>query len=328
MLNMKKLELVEFKKEENQNNITIRPNIEDLFERFIAYIDGAETTVESYTKALRQFFKWLELNDIKSPIREDIITYRNYLRNEYKASTVHVYMVAVRLFFKWTEEEKFYPNIADKIKGPKLDKRHKKDPLTSKQAKELLEGIDESKLEGLRNKAMIAIAVTGGLRVIEIRRANIEDLNEIAGQRVLYIQGKGKDDKAEYVKIVDQVGKILDDYLKARGKYSLREPLFASVGNRNRGGRMVERSISRIIKNSMKDAGIDNPRITAHSLRHTAATINLLNGGTESETQQLLRHDSITTTMIYSHHLSRIKNKGEKRIADSIFFEEDKNIEE
>lgn len=323
---MKELVKIEEVIIENQDSIVVRkPGIEDLFDRFIAYVDGAETTVESYTKALRQFFKWLESKNIKSPEREDVINYRNYLRDEYKAGTVHVYMVAVRLFFKWTEEEKLYPNIADKIKGPKLDKRHKKDPLTSKQAKDVIAGIDESKLEGLRNKAMIAIAVTGGLRVIEIKRANIEDLNEVSGQRVLYIQGKGKDDKAEYVKIVGQVGEILDEYLKARGRYSPKDPLFASVGNRNRGGRMVERSISRIIKNSMRDVGIDNPRITAHSLRHTAATINLLNGGTESETQQLLRHDSITTTMIYSHHLSRIKNKGEERIADSIFLKEEDN---
>ncbi len=185
---MKELVKIEEIIVEEQDSIVIRkPGIEDLFDRFIAYVDGAETTVESYTKALRQFFKWLESKNIKSPEREDVINYRNYLRDEYKAGTVHVYMVAVRLFFKWTEEEKLYPNIADKIKGPKLDKRHKKDPLTSKQAKDVIAGIDESKLEGLRNKAMIAIAVTGGLRVIEIKRANIEDLNEVSGQRVLYI---------------------------------------------------------------------------------------------------------------------------------------------
>lgn len=82
---------------------------------------------------------------------------------------------------------------------------------------------------------------------------------------------------------------------------------------------MTTRSISRIAKEHFIDVGLDSPRITAHSLRHTAATLNLLNGGSIEETQQLLGHKSITTTMIYSHALERANNNSENRIAGAIF---------
>ena len=69
----------------------------------------------------------------------------------------------------------------------------------------------------------------------------------------------------------------------------------------------------------MIEAGLESDRLTAHSLRHTAATLNLLNGGTVEETQQLLDHKNINTTLIYSHALERAKNNSEQRIAKAIF---------
>jgi integrase/recombinase XerC len=82
---------------------------------------------------------------------------------------------------------------------------------------------------------------------------------------------------------------------------------------------MTTRSISRIVKDRLIEAGFDSDRLTAHSLRHTAATLNLLNGGTVEETKQLLRHSNINTTLIYSHALERAKNDSENRIARAIF---------
>ena len=82
---------------------------------------------------------------------------------------------------------------------------------------------------------------------------------------------------------------------------------------------MTTRSISRVAKESLIDIGLDSDRLTAHSFRHTAATLNLLNGGTVEETQQLLGHKNINTTLIYSHALERAKNNSEKRIAKAIF---------
>ncbi len=69
----------------------------------------------------------------------------------------------------------------------------------------------------------------------------------------------------------------------------------------------------------MRAAGLDSERLTAHSLRHTAATLNLLAGGSVQETQQLLRHSNIGTTMIYAHNLERAANNSEARIAAALF---------
>ena len=82
---------------------------------------------------------------------------------------------------------------------------------------------------------------------------------------------------------------------------------------------MTTKSISRICKESLIAAGYDSDRLTAHSFRHTAATLNLMNGASVEETQQLLGHKNINTTLIYSHALERAKNNSEKRIAKAIF---------
>ena len=82
---------------------------------------------------------------------------------------------------------------------------------------------------------------------------------------------------------------------------------------------MTTRSIRRIVKGNLVNAGYNSDRLTAHSMRHTAATLNLLNGGTLEETQQLLRHQNISTTMIYSHALERAGNRSEERIASGLF---------
>jgi Site-specific recombinase XerD len=82
---------------------------------------------------------------------------------------------------------------------------------------------------------------------------------------------------------------------------------------------MTTRSISRVAKESLIDVDLISDRLTAHSFRHTAATLNLLSGGTVEETQQLLDHANINTTLIYSHALERAKNNSEQRIAKAIF---------
>lgn len=162
-------------------------------------------------------------------------------------------------------------------------------------------------------------ACTDGLRTISISRANVGDISTYGNTAALFYQGKGHEDKADAVMIVDPVEIALRDYLKTRGRTNSKEPLFTSIAHRNKGGRMTTRSISRIIKNALISAGYNSDRLTAHSLRHTAATLNLLNGATIEETQQLLGHSNINTTMIYSHALERINNHSEERIAKAIF---------
>ena len=156
-----------------------------------------------------------------------------------------------------------------------------------------------------------------GLRTIEVSRANIGDLVKTYGRIALYVQGKGRTDRRECVMIPAQVEKMIRAYLVARGVSDVSAPLFAGIGNRNKGGRMTTDTISRIVKAAFRANQLDSKRLTAHSLRHSAATAMLLAGVELMKVQQILRHKNINTTMIYAHNLERIKNHGEDAAASA-----------
>jgi len=303
----------------NQNNVIESKRIDNtLLKRFLEYLDASEKTVQTYTRALRQFFKFLYENNITQPQRTDVLAFRDNLKDKgRKPTTIKSYIVAVRLFFQWTNQESLYPNIAEKIKGANLDQAHKKDYLTVDQIKDVLNNIDTSTLTGARDYAIIVLMVTGGLRTIEVSRADMDDMRNVGNSPALYIQGKGREEKTEYVKLPLQVFKAIGRYREMLEKQY--DVLFVSTSNNNKGQRLTTRSISGIVKKRLKEAGYTSNRLTAHSLRHTAGTLNLMNGGTLEETQQLLRHSNINTTMIYLHHLERENNQSEKRIADALF---------
>lgn len=302
-----------------QSPLVIREISEEVFNSWTSFIDASPRTVETCSKAIKQFFIYLQGKGIEQPQREDIVAYREYLSKDHKPTTVQSYLAAVKLFFQWAEQEKIYPNIAQRVKGAKLDTEHKKDYLTKKQVSKLLKSIDRSTLKGKRDYAMLSLMVTTGLRTVSIINANVEDIRAAGDATALYYKGKGHQEKATYVKLAEPVEEAIRDYLKARGRADGKEPLFTSTAHRNNGDRMTTRSISRVAKERLVDIGLDSDRLTAHSFRHTAATLNLLNGGTVEETQQLLDHKNINTTLIYSHALERAKNNSEKRIAKAIF---------
>lgn len=289
------------------------------FRCWTSYIDASPKTIDTYSKAIKRFLIYLQANGIKQPQREDIVAYREHLKKDHKPTTVQNYLAAVKLFFQWTERKGFYPNVSDRVKGTKLDTEHKKDYLTTKQVNKLLRAIDRSTLKGKRDYAILSVMVTTGLRTISIIRANIEDIRATGDTIALFYQGKGHEEKANYVKLAEPVEEALRDYLQARGETDGKKPLFSSIANRNSGKRMTTRSISRVAKECLIDVGLESDRLTAHSLRHTAATLNLMNGGTVEETRQLLDHTNINTTLIYSHALERAKNNSEQRIAKAIF---------
>lgn len=291
----------------------------DLYRQFIAFIDAAPETIRAYTGHLRQFIRYLADNGITQPTRETVIAYREELKTRCKATTVQNYIEALKLFFDWTAQAGLYPNIADHVKGAKISKEHKKDFLTSEQAAAVLEAIDRSTPQGLRDYALIALTITGGLRVVEAHRANIEDLGKAGNATALYIQGKGREDKADFVKVPIEVEKALRAYLKSRDRPDPQQPLFTSLSHNSKGQRLSKRSISGIIKQRLVNAGYDSERLTAHSLRHSAVTISLLEGNSLQETQQFARHKNLTTTQIYAHNLDRAKSNCETSIADSIF---------
>ena len=292
----------------------------ELFEKWTEYIDGAERTRQTYTGNIRRFSDWLRVNGIQRPERPDILNYRNELSTKYKPATVHGYLIAVKLFFQWTEQAGIYPDIAKRIKGEPVDPYYKKDPLTGKQAAKVLENINENTAAGLRDYALISLMLTTGLRTNSIILADIGDIRTLEGIPVLYYQGKGHKEKAEFVKLSEPVLKAIQRYLETRGaEPAPHEPLFASVAHRNAGKRLTTRSISRIVKEALKAAGLESDRLTAHSLRHTAANLAIRNGAPLREVQQLLGHKNINITMIYLEQIKRTENTSTDRITAAIF---------
>lgn len=299
----------------------------ELFARFMDYCDVKDTTLQGYTVAIRHFMRWIAAEGITQPTREDVKAYKEHLATAcsengkpFKAGTQARYFRACKLFFKWASSEGLYPNVADNLKAAKIrqDNTHR-DALDENDVKRILCSIDRTTEQGKRNYAIVLLCVTGGLRIIEVQRADIEDIKTIAGQPVLFIQGKGRDEKDEYKKLVPDVYAAIMDYLQARGAYKKSDPLFTGTSNRAKGQRITEPGISRIIKTVLVSAGYDSDRITAHSLRHTSVTLLLKSGATLQQAQHHARHADPATTGIYAHNIERAKDQSEQKIYNQIF---------
>lgn len=291
---------------------------QSLADSFLLFLDAKPKTVETYTRALRQFFKYLSTSGTTRPGRQDVIAYKSFLLQTCKPSTVSGYLTAVKALFSWTEQEHIYPNIAAHVKGAKLDRNFKKDYLTASQTKTVLKSIDATTQLGTRDYALLCLMVTCGLRTIEVVRADVSDLRALGNDTVLYVQGKGHDEKTDFVKVPPQVEAALRAYLTTR-EAADGEPLFTSTSNNSKGQRMTTRSISGIVKHYLVSSGFNSDRLTAHSLRHTAVTLSLLSGRSLDETQQFARHSNIATTQIYNHALERAKNGCSAAISAALF---------
>lgn len=301
--------------------VTINALNADLYFNFISFLDVKEKTADTYRKALKRLFQYFAENNISQPTRSDLIAFRDELKAVNKASTVKTYLTATRLFFRWLEQEGLYKNIADKIKGAKVEHGHKKDALTVDQVKDVIDTFttDTEASTAKRDYAIFCLMVTCGLRTIEVVRADMEDLRTLGSKTVLYVQGKGKDEKSEYVIITREVEKAIRSYLATRTDATDKAPLFSSTSNNSKGKRLTTRTISGIVKERLKLAGLNSNRLTAHSLRHTAVTLSLLGGSTLQEARQFARHSNIATTEIYAHNLERIANPCEGIVSSSIF---------
>lgn len=291
------------------------------YDDFVNFIDvQAEETEVTYRKAIKQFFQFLHNFSITRPTSVDIRNYREYMTGRGdKATTINLYLTVVKLFFRFTAETGLYPNVADHIKGLKLSDEHKRDYLSAEQVEAMLKAMPHKTVIDRRNYAMVVLMVTSGLRTIELSRALCGDVTLLGGTDVLWVQGKGRTDKADYVKLSFHAKQAIQDYLELRHEIGPQSPLFASDSNNSYGRPLTTRTIRGVSKQAMKSVGLVSPRLTAHSFRHTAATLNLLNHGTLAETQQLLRHKNINTTMVYNHDIDRMKNASEARVDDAIF---------
>ena len=296
---------------------------ENLIERFIAFAGVSENSRITYTKSLRQMFRYFAANGIVNPARENLIEWIEDMKSAGKsASTIQLYSAASKIFFRWTAQDGLYPNIADHLKtGVKVSHNHKKDALNAEQCKSLVKNVTGKSVKDLRDRAILSLMTTAGLRTVEVVRANVGDIRFERGKVFLYVTGKGHSEADEKVLLSKQTYKAIQMYHKARGKVQASEPLFTSTSNRNKNGRLDTQSIRKMVKRNLRDIGYDSPRLTAHSLRHSTAS-NLIFAGVElPKVQMVLRHKSLNTTMIYQHAFERYNNDGEQMLADMIFKE-------
>ena len=293
-----------------------RFEIESLIDRFIDGIDAKEQSKDTYRRQIKPFIVWLSSNRSFETLQQlnyiDIRNYRNHLVACGKSSyTVSGYLSAVRKFFGWLELNKIFPNIAKGVKGLRKPKGFRKDCLTTDQLKDALDSFDTRTPEGLRDYALFNLLARTGLRTVEVARAKVGDIRQQGGEAVLFIQGKGRDSKDDFVILVDATLRPLRKYLASRGPILENCPLFCSSSNRTYGDSLKERSIRWIIKEALRRIDIDDSRITAHSLRHTAVSLSIKNGASLTQAQAMARHADPRTTMIYFHNHERIKSGAE-----------------
>lgn len=305
----------------------------NLIDRWVKFAGVGKASIVTYSKSLRQLFKYFQSKNITAPTRDNLVEWVAGMdaavdEEKMSASTVVLYVMATKLFFRWLAQENLYPNIADNLKAAhKPDNTFKKDALDTEQCKTLVANVKcISKKRGkrnaimeLRDKAILSLMVTAGLRTIEVVRANVGDIRFERGKIFLLVKGKGRSSSNEKILISKQTYAAIRRYLNARGKCEASEPLFTSTSVNHKGDRLQTQSISRMVKANLRGMELDSPRLTAHSLRHSAAT-NMVFAHIElPKVQKVLRHRSISTTQIYVDAYDRFTNDSEQVIADIIF---------
>jgi len=304
-----------------EGGVVSTDRVKELVDSFINSQDVKQSSKLLYRRTLKQYFNWVDkkgylLSEIARP---HLLEYKEELLSSNKSSlTVGSYITSVRRFYEWTEANKYYPNVAKGIKTPRRKQQFKKQPLLPEQATTLLSYYQGKEL---RNYAIVNLLLRTGLRTIEVARAKVEDITFKGSQRVLLIQGKGRDEKDNFVILTDKTYLPIKEYLSSRAKISPSEPLFTSESNNSSGEALTTRSVSYIAKTALKAIGLNERSFTAHSLRHTTAVNILRAGGSLESAQFTLRHSNPATTQIYTATLNeerRLQNSGEALI-DSMY---------
>lgn len=299
----------------DKGKLTRSLHIPELMADFLAAQDVREISRLAYRKGLEKFLSWIAAEGIKQPDREEILKFKAFLKESgLSANTINSYLVAVKRFFAFLEGIRKYPNIAKDVKGVKQPKGHLRDSFTPSQVRKLLDQIDTSALQGKRDFAIINLMARTGLRTIEVIRANTGDMKQKGGEALLYIQGKGRDSKDDFVILTEKTSKPILAYLKARGRIKPEDPLFASSSDRNKGQKLTTRTVRQIVKDNLRKININDPKLSAHSLRHFFATQSLKAGAPLLQVKDALRHASIETTQKYLHNIDRIEQGAERYV--------------
>lgn len=286
-------------------------DIKILLKNYLDYLEieknRSPKTRRNYEHYLKSFLNFAEIKNEKNITSDAVRDFRLYLarrkteKNEiYKKNTQSYYIIALRNFLKYLIKNDFAVLSPDKIELPKIPQRQI-EVIEYNDLERLLNAPGSNNLKSLRDKAILEILFSTGLRISELCGLNrYFDLNR--GE----ISVRGKGGKIRVVFLSERAKTAIKNYLNKR--VDAEEALFISLTkskNQKIIGRIIPRTIQRLIDFYGRKAGISK-KIHPHQIRHNFATDLLVNGADLKAVQELLGHASVSTTQIYTH----LTNKG------------------
>jgi site-specific recombinase XerD len=295
----------------------------ELKRQFLEYLEiergRSVKTVENYDRYLERFFEFAKVKKPSDLTEEQIREFRLYLNRQpgtktggrtepMKRRTQNYYLIALRAFLKFLRKRGIESLNPERIELAKVPERSI-DMISAAELKRLLGAPNTKELEGKRDKAILELLFSTGLRISELTSLCIDDIDMTRDE--FSVRGKG--DKIRVVFLSDTARKAVQDYLKNRK--DMDDAMFVRYGRKvNDGGdlRLSPRAIQRLLKKYAAEAGITR-KVTPHVIRHSFATDLLSNGADLRSVQALLGHANIATTQVYTHvtdkHLREVHKK-------------------
>lgn len=276
-------------------------DLNTLKRQFLEYLEIEKgrslKTVSNYERYLDRFLGFTQVKQPKDIDDEVVRKYRLWLNRqpgivaELKKNTQNYHLIALRTFLKYLERRNLASLGAGRIELAKTPAREL-DLITSEDLQRLLAAPKGKEEKELRDKAILELFFSTGLRVSELCSLDRDSVN--LSKDEFSVRGKGE--KVRLVFLSDQARAAIKEYLAKRK--DMEEALFVNV--RTDSNRLTPRSIERIIKHYAVKAGISK-KVTPHTIRHSFATDLLQNGADIRSVQVMLGHSNIATTQIYTH---------------------------
>ncbi len=282
-----KQQFLEYTEIEKGRSINTVKNYDRYISRFLGFIKK-DNPADITDTSVREFRLWLNRQ----------ATGNNAKTGEtLKKKTQNYYLIALRAFLKYLARQGVKSLAPERIELAKVGERHI-EFMTDQELHRLLEAPEGDSLKVLRDRALLAMLFSTGLRVSELCSLS-RDIDLTVDE--LSVRGKG--DKVRVVFLSEEAKKAVREYLSKRD--DMDDMLFIKVSQEKRHGGeslpLTTRSVERIVKHYATKAGIVSKKVTPHVIRHSFATDLLSNGADLRSVQALLGHANIGTTQIYTH---------------------------
>ena len=251
-------------------------------------------TIDSYKRDLEDFYKFTN-KSYKFITKEDAIKYLEYLNNKINARSINRHIVSIKNYFKFLEKNNLINyNPFEEITGLKTPKKLPK-VLSEEDVNNLLD-IELNDAFSYRNKAMLELMYSSGLRVSELLDLEVNNID--FNMNLVRVFGKGS--KERIVPIDDIATKYLSEYISIYRNTLLKNKESDILFLNSRGDKLTRQGFFKILKTIAREKGIKK-ELSPHTLRHSFAT-HLLNHGADLRSiQTMLGHENIETTQIYTH---------------------------